>query len=90
MTTVDTLLEKSITENFDKFAFFGGQPGTTLCPVTTIELQTKKVNPSITELFENSPALRFMEQQGWVIMPGGRQAILTEEGAAELTRRQTP
>ena len=85
---METSLNEAVAKYFDQFAFFGEEPGTTLAPVSTIEMQTGTENRALTARFENDIALRYMERLGWLIMPGGREAVLTEEGSAELARRQ--
>lgn len=55
-----------------------------------IEYQTQVENKFVTADFERDPALRHMVDEGWVEMPGGREAFLTHAGFIEMQRRHPP
>ena len=80
-------IEQQVAEYFAKFARQGLRPGDPHTFITLIEYQTQVENKFVTADFERDPALLHMAAKGWVAMPGGRVAYLTEDGFAEMQRR---
>lgn len=83
-------IEEKVAEYFAKFARQGLRPGDPHSFITIVEYQTQVENQFVTAKFESDPALRHMAAEGWVEMPGGRVAFLTEAGFVELQRRHPP
>lgn len=79
--------EEQIAEYFDKFARQGLRAGDAHTFITIVEYQTQVENQFVTAKFERDPALLEMAAKGWVAMPGGRVAYLTDDGFNEMKRR---
>lgn len=84
---MNTNIEKAVDEYFAKFARQELRAGDAHTFITLVEYQTQVENQFVTADFERDPALRHMTTQGWVAMPGGRVAYLTEAGFNEMQRR---
>lgn len=80
-------IEEKVTDYFAKFARQELRAGDAHTFITIVEYQTQVENKFVTADFERDPALRHMAVAGWVDMPGGRVAYLTEEGFKEMQRR---
>lgn len=74
-------------EYFAKFARQELRVGDAHTFITFIEYQTQVDNKMVTARFELDPALLDMVAKGWVEMPGGHLAYLTEKGFIEMRRR---
>ena len=80
-------VEEIVAKYFETFARQRLLPGDVHTFKTSVECLTQVENQSVTGTFERDKALRHMETQGWVEMPGGRRAVLTAAGFAEMNRR---
>lgn len=83
-------IEEKIAEYFEKFARQGLRAGDAHTFITIVEYQTQVENKFVTANFERDPALLQMTAVGWVAMPGGRVAYLTDDGFREMQRRHPP
>lgn len=80
-------IEEKIAQYFAKFAREGLRAGDAHMFITIVEYQSQVENKFWTADFERDLALRQMADKGWVTMPGGRVAYLTEAGFIERQRR---